>query len=76
MTSLAGEACATVEHASATATTQVRIAASYNASWRCRRGKPIVLIVHAAEMAAAGHVFYRSENGVWLVDRVPPEYLA
>jgi putative RNA 2'-phosphotransferase len=27
-------------------------------------------------MAAAGHTFYRSANGVWLVDTVPPEYLA
>jgi len=40
-----------------------------------RRGKPIVLIVRAREMAAAGHVFYRSDNGVWLVDAVPAEYL-
>jgi putative RNA 2'-phosphotransferase len=26
-------------------------------------------------MHQAGHLFYRSENGVWLVDLVPPEYL-
>jgi RNA:NAD 2'-phosphotransferase (TPT1/KptA family) len=26
-------------------------------------------------MAAAGHVFYVSANGVWLVERVPAEYL-
>jgi putative RNA 2'-phosphotransferase len=26
-------------------------------------------------MAAAGHVFYRSENGVWLVDHVPPAFI-
>jgi len=40
-----------------------------------RRGTPIVLVVRAAEMAAAGHVFYRSQNGVWLVESVPPEFL-
>ncbi|MBL0214612.1 MAG: TIGR02452 family protein [Myxococcales bacterium] len=26
-------------------------------------------------MARAGHVFYRSANGVWLTDHVPPEFL-
>ncbi|MBZ9712345.1 RNA 2'-phosphotransferase [Deinococcus multiflagellatus] len=41
-----------------------------------RRGRPVVLTVRAGAMHAAGHLFYRSENGVWLVDRVPPEFLA
>lgn len=40
-----------------------------------RRGPPIVLVVRAAHMAQAGHVFYRSENGVWLTDSVPPEFI-
>ncbi len=40
-----------------------------------RRGKPVVLVVDAAKMQADGHVFYRSANGVWLVEHVPPEYL-
>ena len=40
-----------------------------------RRGRPRVLQVDAAAMAAAGHVFLRSANGVWLVDAVPPAYL-
>lgn len=40
-----------------------------------RRGDPVVLRVRAGEMHAAGHVFCRSANGVWLVDRVPPAYL-
>jgi putative RNA 2'-phosphotransferase len=40
-----------------------------------RRGSPRVLDVDAAAMAAAGHVFLRSDNGVWLVDAVPPAYL-
>jgi putative RNA 2'-phosphotransferase len=40
-----------------------------------RRGKPVVLTIRAADMAAAGHVFYCSANGVWLVDHVPPTYI-
>jgi putative RNA 2'-phosphotransferase len=27
-------------------------------------------------MEDAGHVFYRSENGVWLAAIVPPQYLS
>jgi putative RNA 2'-phosphotransferase len=41
-----------------------------------RRGRPVVLRVDAAGLAAAGGEFSRSANGVWLVDAVPPEYLA
>ena len=40
-----------------------------------RRGECAVLSVDAAAMAAAGAVFTRSDNGVWLVDAVPPEHL-
>jgi putative RNA 2'-phosphotransferase len=40
-----------------------------------RRGKPVVLEVRAAGMAADGFVFYRSGNGVWLTERVPASYL-
>ena len=40
-----------------------------------RRGAHVVLRVDAAAMAAAGAVFTRSQNGVWLVDAVPPENL-
>ncbi len=39
------------------------------------RGKPIILAIRASEMQQAGHVFYRSENGVWLVDEVPPSFI-
>jgi putative RNA 2'-phosphotransferase len=35
----------------------------------------VVLAVDAAAMAAAGFVFYRADNGVWLVDHVPAEHL-
>jgi putative RNA 2'-phosphotransferase len=40
-----------------------------------RHGRPTILTVAARAMHKAGHVFVRSENGVWLVDAVPPEYL-
>ena len=40
-----------------------------------RRGKPFVLVVEAGRMHRDGHVFYRSANGVWLTESVPPEYL-
>jgi putative RNA 2'-phosphotransferase len=36
-----------------------------------RHGRPVVLRVHAGRMHAAGHAFYRSDNGVWLTARVP-----
>jgi putative RNA 2'-phosphotransferase len=41
-----------------------------------RRGRPVVLEVDAAGVQADGHEFRRSENGVWLVDHVPPHRLA
>jgi putative RNA 2'-phosphotransferase len=41
-----------------------------------RHGKLALLRVDAARMAADGHVFYCSDNGVWLVDAVPVGYLA
>ena len=41
-----------------------------------RRDKPIILRVDAGAMAGAGHAFYRSENGVWLTDYVPPAFLS
>lgn len=40
-----------------------------------RHGRPVVFAVDAAAMQQAGFAFYRSENGVWLVDSVPPQYL-
>jgi putative RNA 2'-phosphotransferase len=35
----------------------------------------VVLRIDAREMHADSFRFYRTESGVWLVDRVPPEYL-
>ena len=40
-----------------------------------RHGPPVVLAIDAAALHAAGAVFYRSANGVWLVEAVPPAYL-
>lgn len=40
-----------------------------------RRGKPIVLIIGAGEMATAGFELYLSANGVWLTRHVPPQFI-
>jgi putative RNA 2'-phosphotransferase len=55
-------------HLSAEADTATRVGS--------RHGRPIVLRIRAAEMAAAGHAFFRSENGVWLTDAVAVEFIA
>lgn len=41
-----------------------------------RRGDAVALLVDAAAMSRAGHLFSVSGNGVWLVDEVPPEHLS
>ena len=41
-----------------------------------RHGKPVVLIVRAADFASDGHELYLSANGVWQAKAVPPEYLS
>lgn len=41
-----------------------------------RHGIPAVFIVEAAAMHGDSYTFYCSNNGVWLVDFVPPKYLA
>jgi putative RNA 2'-phosphotransferase len=40
-----------------------------------RHGKPVVLMIRTTTMAAAGHGFYLSANGVWLTERVPAEFI-
>ena len=40
-----------------------------------RHGRPVVLEVDAAAMAADGHAFFVTANGVWLTGAVPPGYL-
>ena len=41
-----------------------------------RHGRPVVLQVAAERMHQAGHQFFLSANGVWLVDHVPNEFLS
>ncbi|MEE4210148.1 MAG: RNA 2'-phosphotransferase [Parvularcula sp.] len=41
-----------------------------------RHGRTVVLHVRAGQMHAMAHVFWRADNGVWLTDRVPPDFLA
>jgi putative RNA 2'-phosphotransferase len=41
-----------------------------------RHGEPIVLVVKAGQMHAAGFTFYCTANGVWLTQHVPPAYLS
>ncbi|KMO37840.1 hypothetical protein VQ03_18575 [Methylobacterium tarhaniae] len=38
-----------------------------------RRGRPVVLRVAAGRLAAAGHPFWVTGNGVWLAEHVPPD---
>jgi putative RNA 2'-phosphotransferase len=40
-----------------------------------RHGKPHLFVVDTHAMRAAGHLFYCSDNNVWLTDHVPPEFL-
>jgi putative RNA 2'-phosphotransferase len=40
-----------------------------------RHGRAVVLEVDAGRMAADGHAFSVSDNGVWLTDAVDPRYL-
>lgn len=40
-----------------------------------RRGKPVILNIETQRMAQDGYLFYCSENGVWLTDEVPVEYI-
>jgi len=40
-----------------------------------RRGKPIILTVRSGKMHTKNHAFYQSDNGVWLTDEVPAEFI-
>ena len=40
-----------------------------------RYGAPVLLSVDAGRMSADGHLFFQSDNGVWLTDHVPPDCL-
>lgn len=40
-----------------------------------RHGIPVVLIVQSIRMYHSGFSFYLSENGVWMTEHVPAEYI-
>ena len=40
-----------------------------------RYGQPVLLQIDALAMHQSGRVFFRTENDVWLVDAVPPEFI-
>ena len=40
-----------------------------------RKGRSELLEIASAQMRADGYKFYKSENGVWLTDSVPPKYI-
>jgi len=40
-----------------------------------RRGRPVVLRIRSGDMHRQGHLFYLSANGVWLVDKIPPQFI-
>ncbi|MCB9883573.1 MAG: RNA 2'-phosphotransferase [Planctomycetes bacterium] len=40
-----------------------------------RHGRPVLIRVRALDMHAAGHVFHRTGNDVWLTEHVPPTFL-
>ena len=41
-----------------------------------RRGRPVILVIDAEKMHQDGHLFYLSQNGVWLTQSVPRKYIA
>ncbi|MBN2536320.1 MAG: RNA 2'-phosphotransferase [Spirochaetales bacterium] len=40
-----------------------------------RHGRPVVLLIDAKKMHEQGKLFYLSKNGVWLTEKVDPEYI-
>lgn len=41
-----------------------------------RHGRPVVLRVSSGLMHNQGFIFYRADNGVWLTDHVPRDFLS
>lgn len=40
-----------------------------------RHGKPVVLTGDCAAMLAEGHIFFLSDNGIWMTSTVPARFL-
>jgi putative RNA 2'-phosphotransferase len=41
-----------------------------------RHGKPVIFKIEALHMHQLGFEFFLADNGVWLIDQVPPDFLA
>lgn len=41
-----------------------------------RHGAPLVFVVDGGRMHQGDFRFFRADNGVWLIDEVPPQYLS
>jgi len=41
-----------------------------------RRGAPVVLRIQSGRMHSDGYKFFLSANGIWLTDKVPPDYIS
>ena len=41
-----------------------------------RHGKPVVLEIQSLRLHAKGFKYFRADNGAWLTDHVPPEFLS
>ena len=56
---------------------QVHLSADYPTAVKvgARHGQPVVFQVNCRDMTRDGYLFYQAENGVWLTDCVPPQYL-
>ena len=56
---------------------QVHLSADESTALRVgqRHGRPHIFKIDAVAMHASGFKFYRADNGVWLTDAVPPEFL-
>ena len=56
---------------------QVHLSATVEIAKRVggRRGKPVVLSIDAEKMHRDGYLFFLSQNGVWLTDSVPWNYI-
>ncbi|MBF0160545.1 MAG: RNA 2'-phosphotransferase [Magnetococcales bacterium] len=40
-----------------------------------RRGTPVILVIQTEKMVMDGHRFFLSDNGVWLTERVPAQFI-
>lgn len=55
----------------------VHLSAEESTAWEVgrRHGRPVVLLVAAGDLVAAGQAFFRASNGVWLTGPVPAAFL-